>query len=287
MASAARANLVAVCQLMCNSDKAKNFCESKALITKAANLGAKVVFLPEASDYLSENSQRAVDLAEPADGPTVKSYRGLAVSLGVWLSIGLHIKSEDPSESSRIFNRHLLIDSDGNIVEHYDKLHLYDVSVEGLAPILESSWTIPGTKLVPPASSPVGNIGLGICYDLRFPEFSLCLAKQGAHILTYPSAFMQKTGLAHWEALLRARAIETQCYVIAAAQTGQPFANRTLYGHSMVVDPWGQVVASCHEGVDVCLANIDIDYLESVRKQMPVWSQRRTDIYKDVLPNTT
>lgn len=197
------------------------------------------------------------------------------------------MSTEDSSKSDRVFNRHLLIDSDGNTVEQYNKLHLFDIFGEVVAsPIVESSWTIPGTKVVPPAATPVGNLGLALCYDMRFPEMSLCLAKQGAHILSYPSAFTRNTGLAHWEPLLRARAIETQCYVVAAAQTGQPYPKLAFYGHAMVVDPWGQIIASCHEGTDVCLANIDLDYLKSIRKQMPVWSHRRTDVYTDVHSNT-
>ncbi|XP_071816789.1 deaminated glutathione amidase-like [Apostichopus japonicus] len=273
-------NLIAVCQLACRSDKDKNREDCKQLVTKAAKSGAKMVFLPEGTDYLADTIEESMKLVEPMDGPTVKYYQELASSLGVWLSIGIHSKSEDPSENHRLYNRHVIIDSSGKVVEFYDKLHLYDMAVEGMAPIKESSWTIPGEKIVPPVTSPVGNIGLAICYDLRFPELSLSLAKQGADILTYPSAFLQTTGLAHWEALLRARAIENQCYVVAAAQTGQLSSGRVMYGHSMVVDPWGQIIASCHEGQDVCLANIDLDYLKSVRKQMPVWSHRRTDVYK-------
>lgn len=272
-------NMIAVCQLACKSDKESNLQDTKSLVMRAAKLGAKMVFLPEGADYLAENSECTVRIAEKMDGPIIQSYKELAANLGIWLSVVVHVKSDDLSEASRIYNRHLIINSSGDVVDFYDKVHLFDVNVDGVNPIKESSWTIPGGKIVPPVATPCGNVGLGICYDMRFPEFSLCLAKQGADILTYPSAFLQTTGLAHWEPLLRARAIETQCYVVAAAQTGQPNAKRTLYGHSMVVDPWGQVISCCHEGKDLCLAKIDLEYLKCVRKQMPVWSHRRADIY--------
>ncbi|XP_078061598.1 deaminated glutathione amidase-like [Mustelus asterias] len=143
----------------------------------------------------------------------------------------------------------------------------------------ESDFTIPGTGIEPPVSTPIGKLGLAICYDLRFPEISLVLTEAGAEILTFPSAFTVTTGLAHWEPLLRARAIETQCYVVAAAQTGKHNEKRTSYGHSMVVDPWGCVVAECNEGRDICYAEIDLQYLWDIRQDMPVSHHRRKDLY--------
>ncbi|XP_071960916.1 deaminated glutathione amidase-like isoform X2 [Antedon mediterranea] len=123
------------------------------------------------------------------------------------------------------------------------------------------------------------------CYDMRFPELSIALTKRGADILTFPSAFTQTTGMAHWEVLLRSRAIENQCYVAAAAQTGKHNEKRTSYGHAMIVDPWGTILACCREGADVCVANVDHDYIQQVRKRMPVWEHRRHDIYGTVLFN--
>merc|ERR1740123_1679355 len=129
---------------------------------------------------------------------------------------------------------------------------------------------------------PLGKLGLGVCYDLRFGEFSHSLAHAGAELLSFPSAFTVKTGMAHWELLLRARAIEAQCYVIAAAQTGQHNEKRSSYGHSLIVDPWGTVIAQVGEGVGVATAPIDLDYLASVRRNMPVQQHRRPDLYGDV-----
>ncbi|CAO3599080.1 unnamed protein product [Absidia cylindrospora] len=146
---------------------------------------------------------------------------------------------------------------------------------------MESDTTQAGSKAVSPIQSPVGSLGLQICYDLRFAELSLQQRRHGAQVLTFPSAFTVKTGMAHWETLLRARAIETQCYVMAAAQVGQHNAKRTSYGHAMIVDPWGTVLARCPDTAipSLAFANIDLDYLANIRLDMPVMNHRRNDIY--------
>lgn len=146
----------------------------------------------------------------------------------------------------------------------------------------ESSSTLPGPRLEPPVSTPAGKLGLAVCYDMRFPELSLALVQAGAEILTYPSAFGSVTGPAHWEVLLRARAIETQCYVVAAAQCGRHHENRMSYGHSMVVDPWGTVVAQCSEGPGLCLAHINLGYLRQLRQHLPVIQHRRPNLYSNL-----
>ncbi|KAF9364827.1 Nitrilase [Mortierella sp. NVP85] len=145
---------------------------------------------------------------------------------------------------------------------------------------MESQSTVAGERIVPPVTTPVGKVGLGICYDLRFPELALELRRQGAEILTFPSAFTIKTGEAHWEVLLRSRAIETQTYVVAAAQVGKHSEKRSSYGHAMIVDPWGRIVAECdgqEEGVAV--ASMDFEALERIRLEMPVMNHRRYDTY--------
>ncbi|KAM9686688.1 deaminated glutathione amidase isoform 3-T3 [Trichechus inunguis] len=167
----------------------------------------------------------------------------------------------------------------GSVVAAYRKTHLCDVDIPGQAPMHESDSTMPGPSIEPPVSTPAGKIGLAICYDMRFPELSLALAQAGAEILTYPSAFGFVTGPAHWEVLLRARAIETQCYVVAAAQCGRHHQKRESYGHSMVVDPWGTVVARCSDGPGLCLARIDLSYLRQLRQHLPVFQHRRPDLY--------
>ncbi|NXG62887.1 NIT1 amidase, partial [Hemiprocne comata] len=172
--------------------------------------------------------------------------------------------------------------SPGRLVAAYRKTHLCDVELEGRVTMKESGFTNPGSEILPPVSTPAGKLGLSICYDLRFPEVSLALRHAGAEILTSPSAFTVPTGSAHWEVLLRARAIETQCYVVAAAQTGQNHERRVSYGHAMVVDPWGAVVAQCHEGPGLCYAEIDLGYLHRIRREMPVLNHRRHDLYGPV-----
>ncbi|XP_076351475.1 ntrilase and fragile histidine triad fusion protein NitFhit isoform X2 [Tachypleus tridentatus] len=274
--------LVAVCQMTSHADKEANFEVCKSLVARAGSRGAQMVFLPECFDHIGEKKEHALEMSEQVEGPLIQRYKNLAKEFNIWLSLGGFHQRGPESDLKRVQNAHIIISNDGKIVEIYHKTHLFSVHLPGIISIRESDYTIPGEKLVPPVDSPIGKIGLGICYDLRFPEFSLSLAKSGAEILTYPSAFTQTTGLAHWESLLRSRAIETQCYVIAAAQTGKHNPKRSSYGHAMIIDPWGCVVACCHEGTDVAFAEVDLDYLRKVRQEMPVWTHRRTDLYGEL-----
>ena len=187
----------------------------------------------------------------------------------------------------------LWIDGNGEITQKYQKLHLFDVEIEGGPVLKESNSVERGSKIEDPFSTPLGKVGHLICFDLRFPEPSLALRNRGAQIITYPSAFTVPTGKAHWETLLRARAIETQSYVIAAAQCGahNEAGTRRSYGHSMIVDPWGKVVAELggeedekRRGLDVgeiATAEIDLEYLEKVRREVPLL--RRTDVYPEIM----
>ncbi|XP_027040871.1 deaminated glutathione amidase-like [Pocillopora damicornis] len=272
------ATLVAVCQMNSTNDVDRNMGICKDLINKAKSRGAKFVFLPECFDYVGENSEQSLSMAEPLESPRMQILCELAKELGVWLSLGGY-HEKGPPDDKRLRNSHVIVNDSGSIVAVYRKIHLFDIDVKDGPRLKESDTCIPGNQIVPPVSTPVGNVGLAICYDVRFPELSLILAQQGADILTFPSAFTQITGSAHWEVLLRCRAVENQCYVIAAAQTGQHNAKRRSYGHAMVVDPWGCVIAQCHEGNDVCVAEIDLGYLNKIRQQMPLMNHRRTDIY--------
>jgi len=152
---------------------------------------------------------------------------------------------------------------------------------------MESDYCQAGTEIGPPVSTPAGNVGMAICYDMRFPELSIGLTQQGAEILTFPSAFTVPTGMAHWETLLRARAIENQAYVIAAAQVGKHNEKRSSYGHTMVVDPWGCVVAECSNQVDVVFAEIDLELVHRCRKEMPLSNHRRHDVYGHINIHST
>ncbi|XP_054035211.1 deaminated glutathione amidase [Dryobates pubescens] len=272
--------LVAVCQVTSTPDKELNFASCARLVREAAGRGASIVFLPEGFDYIGESTAQTLSLAEGLDGDIMGRYMQLARECKVWLSLGgFHERGQDWAATQRIYNCHVLLDPAGTLVAAYRKTHLCDVELQGRVSMRESSFTNPGAEILPPVDTPVGKLGLCICYDLRFPEVSLALRRAGAQLLTYPSAFTFPTGSAHWEVLLRARAIECQCYVVAAAQTGQNHGHRTSFGHAMVVDPWGAVVAQCHEGPGLCYAEVDLGYLRLVRSQMPVQGHRRHDLY--------
>ncbi|NXQ93614.1 NIT1 amidase, partial [Sagittarius serpentarius] len=275
--------LVAVGQVTSTPNKELNFAACARLVREAARRGACLVFLPEGFDYIGSDVAQTLSLAEGLDGDLMGRYAELAKECGVWLSLGgFHERGQDWVTTQRIYNCHVLLDPAGNVVATYRKTHLCDVELEGRVTMKESSFTNPGTEIVAPVGTPAGKLGLSICYDLRFPEISLALRRAGAEILTYPSAFTVPTGSAHWEVLLRARAIESQCYVVAAAQTGKNHEHRTSYGHALVVDPWGAVVAQCREGTGLCYAEIDLDYLHRIRQEIPVHGHRRPDLYGTV-----
>ncbi|KAJ8302149.1 hypothetical protein KUTeg_021136 [Tegillarca granosa] len=232
-----------------------------------------MVFLPEAADFIGESKKQSNELSESIDGEMINRYKQLAKDQDIWISVGSFHQKDPAGDSNRVHNTQVIIDSGGNIQETYSKTHLFDLDIKGKVRLCESDYTVPGDRIVPPVTTPVGKVGLAIvsfmlfekslwnrsiwsynnCYDLRFPELSLLLSQQGAEIITYPSAFTQTTGMAHWET-----------YVVAAAQTGKHNDKRSSYGHAMIIDPWGTVIAQCHEGTDVCVAEIDISYLRKI-----------------------
>ncbi|XP_011314776.1 nitrilase homolog 1 isoform X2 [Fopius arisanus] len=271
--------LVAVCQMTSTADKEKNFEVVQNLVVQAKERKAQIAFFPEACDYLADNKKDIVAFSETLTGPTVSRYKALAVEHDIWLSLGgLHERQSEGSP--KISNTHVLINNEGSIAAAYRKIHLFDMDNKDTGVrLMESDYVVPGGEIIPPVSTPVGKIGLSICYDMRFPELSLTLRKSGAEVLTFPSAFTYQTGAAHWEVLLRARAIETQCYVIAAAQTATHNKKRTSWGHAMIVDPWGAVIAQCAEKTGIAVAEIDLNLLETVRRNMPCENHRRTDLY--------
>lgn len=274
------AAIAAVAQMTVTSDLAANIKQANSLVEKARAEGASMVFLPEAADFIGESREQTSQLSQPVAGSTVTAFRDMAQKHGLWLSLGgIHIREKDGEKTS---NTHLLVDMEGEIVATYAKTHLFDACVPGKFSLKESDYVAAGMGLTPPVDTPVGRLGLGICYDLRFGEHSQALARAGAQLLTFPSAFTVATGQAHWEALLRARAIETQSYVIAAAQTGQHNSKRSSYGHAMIVDPWGVVAAEVKEGVGVAVAPIDLEKVARIRREMPVQDQRRPEIYGQV-----
>lgn len=278
---------IAVCQFTATNNKAENLKAVTRLVCQASSQGAKVAFLPEGCDYIAENADEIRNLAETLDGPTVKEYKNLASTLKIWLSIG-GIHELQSTNGDKISNSHILINNCGEIVSVYRKLHLFDVHIpEKNLELTESKYTNRGEEIVPPVNTPAGPLALFSCYDLRFPELSLLQRKNGASILSYPSAFTYTTGKAHWEILLRARAIENQCFVVAAAQYGRHNEKRISYGNSLIVNPWGEIIAQCPAYDDseernerIAMAEIDPSIVQKVREEMPVFSHRRKDVYQ-------
>ena len=216
--------------------------------------------------------------AEPLDGPTCERFAALARRLGIHLLLGsFNERSDDEGGGDRrCHNTSVLFGPDGGRLAVYRKLHLFDVDVSERARFRESATVEPGTEVVV-AATPLGRLGLSICYDLRFPELYRRLVDGGAEILTVPSAFTLTTGRDHWHPLVRARAIECQSYVLAPAQWGEHASGglRESYGHAMIVDPWGAVVAMASDGVGLALAEIDLARVRRVRRSIPVAEHRR------------
>ncbi|KAI6214079.1 hypothetical protein M3Y94_00226300 [Aphelenchoides besseyi] len=271
-------HLIAVCQLTSTHDLDANFKVCAEMVERAKERNCTMVFFPECFDYVGRNREETIQMAYSENSLYMKKFRDLAKSNGLWLSLGgFHNKVEGNDKLP--LNSHLILDSNGETRTIYNKLHLFDLDIPGKVHLMESEFSRSGDRLIEPIDTPVGKLGLSICYDVRFPELALWNRYEGAEILSFPSAFTLNTGLAHWETLMRARAIETQCYVVAAAQTGKHNEKRTSYGHAMVVDPWGVVTAQCSDTVDMCFGEINLDYVKEVRTNQPVLAHRRSDLY--------
>ena len=265
-------------QINASDDPEANLPETEALIREAAARGAEIVFTPEVTNIVSASRTRQNEvLRDEADDATLARMREIAAELGIWISLGsLALTSDDPE--GRFVNRQFLIDSDGGVVASYDKIHMFDVELGGQESYRESKGYRPGERAVT-ADTPWGTFGLTTCYDMRFPVLYRRLAEAGAVVLTAPSAFTVPTGRAHWEVLLRARAIETGSFVIAAAQWGTHAATRgrvrETYGHSAVIGPWGEVLTDAGEGVGVTLVEIDPAEAAKVRGKIPALKNAR------------
>jgi len=268
-----------VIQMTSTDDTSKNFSTCKRLIGEAKAKGATFVCLPECFNFLGGSSDASLKIAQSLDGSFISSYKSLAKEMGVWLSLGGFQETSDVPGSRKLKNTHVIIDNNGKLVSKYRKIHLFDLDLPGSPPLKESAFTEPGTSLTT-CASPFGKLGLSICYDLRFPEMYCALRAAGSELLLIPAAFTKRTGI-HWETLLRARAIENQCYVLAAAQAGRHNVKRETYGDAMIVDPWGTVIARCGcSGIEgVAIAFVDLERLRSIRRHMPVGASRRADIY--------
>ncbi len=264
-------HLIAAAQMTSGADKAKNVDKALRLIGRAAGLGAKLVGLPENFSWMGPEKERPA-AAEPLDGPTLSKMSEVARAKKVTVLAGSIAEVGAPR--GRFFNTSVVIGPDGERLGVYRKIHLFDVDVHDGARYRESESVAPGEDVVC-AVPEVGRLGLSVCYDLRFPELYRRLVADGATLLAVPAAFTLMTGKDHWEVLLRARAIENQAYVMAPAQWGQHSENRRTYGHALVADPWGLVVARASEGEGLALAQVDGELLARVRRDLPCLSHRR------------
>lgn len=263
--------LVACVQLRSGPDVAANLQRLERLVARAAEQGACFVVTPENTTLLTTPSAK-VAAAEPLDGPTHRALGGIARRHGLWLLAG-SVAERCDSDPTRCYNTSVLFDDRGEVVASYRKVHLFDIDLPDGPSFQESAHIAPGDRLVV-ADTPVGRVGLSVCYDLRFPETYAALVEAGAELITVPSAFTVPTGEAHWHTLLRARAIETQCYVLAPAQEGPHGGGRVSYGHTLVVDPWGIVLAECGEGEGLVLAQVDRGRVHTLRRSMPLAESR-------------
>lgn len=247
--------------------------QAEQLLTEAANAGAGLAVLPENFALMSESRAQRLATAEyDNDGAIQSAVRELARRLGIWVVAGtIPIRVADEERAAAAC---CVYDETGERVGRYDKIHLFDVSVpDDEESYAESAYTVPGS-LPLSLMTPWGRLGVGVCYDLRFPEQFRQMATAGLDILALPAAFTVPTGKAHWEVLLRARAVENLCFVAAAAQVGRHPANRETWGHSMIVGPWGKVLADAADKVGVVSATFDPMLLESLRKEFPVLDHR-------------
>jgi predicted amidohydrolase len=242
-------------------------------VEQAASGGADILFTPEMSGILDRDKARAAGKFRSEDEDEVlAAVRAAAKRHGVWVHLGsLALKTG----TGKLANRGFVIDSVGEVRARYDKMHLFDVDLPTGESWRESASYDAGSKAVVVDGTPVGRLGLAICYDLRFPALFERLSEAGAQMISVPAAFTVPTGKAHWEVLLRARAIEAGLFVVAAAQSGEHEDGRRTYGHSLVVDPWGEVLLNMEERIGVGFANIDLSRIEDVRQRLPAMSHRR------------
>ncbi len=263
---------IALCQTNCGEDVGANEAQVFGLLDGAVIETPDLVALPEVWPCQG-SAQQVRAAAEPIPGPRSERLAEVARRHGVWVHGGSVLELD----GDRVFNTSVLFDRDGNLVATYRKIHLFDADPPGGVPSRESSLFAPGEQVVT-AESEFGRVGLSVCYDVRFPELYRQMAVQGATILFVPAAFREETGRDHWDVLVRARAIEDQAFVVAAAQWGPwgpPGRERRNHGNSLVVDPWGRVVARAADGVGVTVAEIDLGEVDRVRGILPALHHRR------------
>lgn len=291
---------VAVCQMDSQNDKRQNLKDAENMVREASEKGADLVVFPENMNFMGKGYRYQ---AEPIPGPTTDFLTALAKEYGVWILSGSIPETElnDPAEQEpesveknaggqkpvsadmdagkpKPKNSLVLIDPAGNICCKYSKLHLFDVDLEDGSSFRESDTATQGEDIVV-CDTKLGRLGFTICYDLRFGELYRLLSLAGAKVIFVPACFAMQTGRAHWEVLLRARAIENGVYIVACNQIGKKH-DMTAYGHSMVIDPWGRIVAQAEDKPGVLMAEIDLSEIDKVRAQIPSLANRRGDLYE-------
>lgn len=262
--------LVACLQMRSTTNVESNLAVVARLVEQSARAGAVFVATPENTSFLGAPAEK-LRIAQPIDGSVNRELGEIARRHGVWLLVG---SVPERYDDSQVYNTSLLFDNHGNRVAFYRKLHRFDIDLPDGTHFRESATVKAGNSVVV-VPTPIGRLGLSICYDLRFPELYRALVDQGAEVLAIPSAFTVPTGRAHWHLLLRARAVETQCFVLAPAQEGPHGAGRHSFGHTLVADPWGEVLGEQAEGEGVVLAEVDLGRVAEVRRAMPVASHRQ------------
>ncbi len=264
---------IACIQFSATEDIQSNLDTVSSMIREAAGKGAELIATPENTDFILSSSEEKIKRSHGEQNhPALLLFSALAKELGVWLLIGsLSIKDEG---ADKLHLRSYMISDQGEIVQKYDKIHLFDVDLDTGESHRESEKAIAGTRAAI-AETPWGKLGMSICYDLRFARLYRELAQAGAKILSVPAAFTVPTGLAHWEVLLRARAIETASFVIAPAQTGEHNEGRKTYGHSMIIGPWGMILAKAGQGEEIIYADINLDDVKKARAAIPALQHDR------------
>jgi predicted amidohydrolase len=263
-----------VVQMTSRGDLAANLVRAEALIGEAVRRGAELVVLPENFAWLAEDERRKLEIAEavPGDGPILAAMTRTARRLKVALVLGG--MPERSTIEGRIHNTAVCLDASGGVAGSYRKIHLFDVAIPDGATYRESASVAPGEREVV-VDTPWGGLGLSVCYDLRFPELYRALGRKQARMLVVPAAFTQHTGRDHWHVLLRSRAIENLSFVLAAAQYGRHTERRVTYGHSLIVDPWGQILAEVGDHEGVAVAELDFAYQDKLRRELPALDHRR------------
>ena len=278
---------MALCQLLVGSDKETNLLHAEASVREAVKGGAEFVVLPECfnspygANFFPEYAEEVPnDLSElqPSAHPSTSMLSRLAAELQIYL-VGGSIPERDAS-SGKLYNTCIAFGPDGTILAKHRKVHLFDIDVPGKITFFESkTLAAPQPEALSVFDTQWGRVGLGICYDIRFPEMATLMRESGAHMLVYPGAFNTVTGPMHWDLLARARAVDTQCFVAVASPARNPESGYQAWGHSSIVSPWGEVVATTDEAAAIVYADVDLSLVDEPRSSIPVFDQRRRDLY--------